>query len=140
MKENKVKIHPFGEMLSKKLFGIENVPRDEVVKMRWRAIKEAVKWYDDKDPAPVVNPTEGEVKEDLLAEYAHKAWSGWMNYLFNKSRHNEDGTVTIPKWACDRWARQMNTNYEGLPKEEKKSDLEEAAKILEIMDNKHPQE
>lgn len=68
-----------------------------------------------------------------LAAYAHEAWSGWMRYLFEKSTLNEDGTVTIPKWAVERWQRQMNTPYNALPEEEKKSDRVEAETILVTM-------
>jgi len=25
---------------------------------------------------------------EILAEYAHDSWSGWMNYLFNLSKYN----------------------------------------------------
>jgi len=74
----------------------------------------------------------GNVIEEKLAEYAHNAWSGWMIYLFEKSKLNDDGTVTIPKWAVDRWTRQMNTEYIDLPEEEMKSDRQEAKKIISI--------
>ena len=29
-------------------------------------------------------------KMEILADYAHKAWSGWMIYLFKKSSENND--------------------------------------------------
>ncbi|HKI83758.1 MAG TPA: hypothetical protein VKA63_05415 [Candidatus Krumholzibacteria bacterium] len=70
-----------------------------------------------------------------LAEYAHDAWSGWMKYLFAKSEHNSDGTVTIPKWAVDRWRRQSETEYADLPKGEQRSDLDEADAILGVLDH-----
>lgn len=70
---------------------------------------------------------------EQLAEYAHDAWSGWMNYLFSKSIENSDGTVTVPKWAVDRWKRQMTTKYQDLPEDEKESDRKEARKILSIV-------
>ena len=71
---------------------------------------------------------------EMLAEYAHDAWSGWMRYLFEKSIRNPDGTITIPKHAAERWTRQMNTPYRELPENEKKSDLAEADKILAIIE------
>lgn len=74
---------------------------------------------------------EANVREQL-ADYAHVAWSGWMKYLFGKSICNSDGTVTIPKWAADRWSRQCNTDYEDLPEGEKESDRHEADRILAI--------
>ena len=74
---------------------------------------------------------ERETKE-LLAEYAHKAWSGWMAYMFEKSIEMPDGTVIIPKWAVARWKRQMLTAYCELPENEKDSDRKEADKIINI--------
>jgi len=70
---------------------------------------------------------------EKLAKYAHDAWSGWMKYLFEKSTKNPDGTVTIPKWAVDRWTRQMNTDYWDLSQDERESDRKEADKIIDIM-------
>lgn len=67
-----------------------------------------------------------------LAEYAHDAWRGWMNYLFDKSVHNDDGSVTIPSWAASRWKRQCATKYADLPPDERRSDRVEADKILAI--------
>lgn len=70
-----------------------------------------------------------------LARYAHEAWSGWMNYMFEKSTVNEDGTITIPKWAVDRWRRQANTRYADLPNDEQESDRQEADRMIEIMES-----
>lgn len=69
------------------------------------------------------------MKEKLAAK-AHEQWSGWMKYLFENSIKNYDGTVTIPKWAVDRWNRQMNQTYSDLPEAEKDSDRREAEKVL----------
>jgi hypothetical protein len=70
---------------------------------------------------------------EALASYAHQTWSGWMQYLFEKSHWNHDGTVTIPRWAVERWRRQSDTNYADLPKNEKESDREEADRMLILM-------
>jgi len=70
---------------------------------------------------------------EKLAAYAHKAWSGWMNYLFEKSALNPDGTVTIPAWAVERWKRQAKTPYAELLESEKESDRKEADIILQIV-------
>lgn len=70
---------------------------------------------------------------EKLANYAHAAWSGWMDYMFGKSQKNKNGTITIPKWAVERWGRQARTEYLNLPEEEKKSDREEAEKMLNIV-------
>ena len=79
--------------------------------------------------AIVIPPT---VREQL-ADYAHKAWSGWMKYMFGKMTINEDGTATMPKWAVDRWTFQMNKTYNELPDDMKESDRQEADRIISII-------
>lgn len=76
---------------------------------------------------------QGETLKEDLANLAHEQWSGWMKYLFEKSTKNEDGTVTIPKWAVERWERQINTPYGGLSEEEQNSDRNEANKFLKVI-------
>lgn len=68
-----------------------------------------------------------ELRENL-ADYAHRAWSGWMEYLFSKC----DGQ-TIPDWAWERWKRQAQTAYVDLSEDEKNSDRVEADKIIAIL-------
>lgn len=72
---------------------------------------------------------------EALAEYAHDAWAGWMKWLFSKGTFNSDGTWTMPKWAVERWSRQMNIEYDKLSESEKNSDREEAYKISIIVRN-----
>lgn len=72
-------------------------------------------------------------KREELAEYAHDAWAGWLRYMFSQSKINTDGTVTIPKSLVERWMRQTNTAYKALSDAEKKFDLFEADKMLEII-------
>lgn len=76
--------------------------------------------------------SEREVLEKLAA-YAHQAWAEWMQYLFDKSQSNSDGTVTIPSWAVQRWQRQLNTSYADLLEQEKNLDRLEAGKMMQIM-------
>ena len=71
---------------------------------------------------------------DKLARYAHSAWSGWMKYMFSKSIIRKDGSLTIPPDLVRRWQRQMHTAYADLPSQEQKSDLDEADRMLEIME------
>ena len=71
------------------------------------------------------------VKE--LAEYAHKSWAGWMDYLFSKSGQYANGSVIIPPDLADRWKRQAATPYRKLPESEKESDRDEARKMLKII-------
>ena len=70
------------------------------------------------------------VVRENLANYAHEAWIGWMKYLFAQCIQNSSGTMTIPKWAVDRWNMQVNTPYKHLPEEMKRSDRAEADKII----------
>lgn len=41
--------HPLAELLALKLFGIEGVPKKYQTQMVRRAIKAAVKWYEEKE-------------------------------------------------------------------------------------------
>lgn len=84
---------------------------------------------------------DGEKLREGLAEYAHEAWSGWMKYLFSKCERDvlvtDSGLVMrciIPKWAVDRWQRQMTTSYADLPNDEKESDRLEADRMIEVWD------
>jgi hypothetical protein len=70
---------------------------------------------------------------EALAELAHEQWVGWMRYMFSKSQFNDDGTVTIPEWAVDRWKRQVRTPYPELSDQEKSSDRTEADKVLALL-------
>lgn len=82
------------------------------------------------------------MKKEIIEEhaaFAHKAWSGWMEYLFSKSTSNGDGSETIPKELVDRWKRQLKTDYKDLPEDEKESDRDEARKVLKIVD-KHKEQ
>jgi len=69
---------------------------------------------------------------EKLAEYAHEAWAGWIRYMFSKGTIYPDGSLTLPDWAVERWLRQAETPYGELPEEEKKSDREEAIKMIGI--------
>jgi hypothetical protein len=78
-----------------------------------------------------------DVREQLAA-YAHQAWSGWMKYMFGKSRQRGDGSVVVPPDLVARWIRQMHTPYEELPEEEKESDRKEADEMLRIVGRERP--
>lgn len=69
-------------------------------------------------------------QRERMAEAAHDAWSGWMEYLFGKSQTLEDGSVVIPASLVERWKRQMHTPYSELSEEEKESDRAEADRYL----------
>jgi hypothetical protein len=78
-------------------------------------------------------PIDAQTLREKFADLAHRQWSGWMEYLFEKSTKNEDGTVTIPKWAVDRWTKQIKTDYKDLSQQEQDSDRTEADKFLAIL-------
>ena len=95
--------------------------------------KQLTKMVETKNTAETAQLGIGGVStRELLSDYAHEAWCGWMKYMFSKAVVNSDGTWTMPQWAVERWQRQMNTKYSELPEEEKKSDREEADKMLSI--------
>jgi hypothetical protein len=63
-----------------------------------------------------------------------------MEYLFSKSIpykpgevQNYEGALIIPKWAVDRWQRQMSTSYTDLSEEEKESDRQEADRFFALL-------
>jgi len=73
---------------------------------------------------------------EQLASLAHKQWSGWMTYLFDKCASGPHGNVIIPPVLVDRWKRQKETEYALLPEEEKESDRHEARRVIEVLNNK----
>lgn len=84
----------------------------------------------------IIISEKNKIKKEIIeehADFAHNAWSGWMEYLFSKSTSNEDGSETIPKELADRWKRQLKTDYEDLSEDEKESDRDEARKVLKIV-------
>lgn len=70
---------------------------------------------------------------EMLAHRNHDSWSNWMKYLFSRGEDKEDGTWIMPKWAVDRWKRQMETLYGGLSEKEKESNRIEAKGYIDWM-------
>jgi tRNA A37 N6-isopentenylltransferase MiaA len=58
---------------------------------------------------------------ERVAATCHTQWSSWMKYLFSKCDRHPTGEYTIPKWAVDRWNRQLATEYKDLPPEEQET-------------------
>jgi uncharacterized protein YecT (DUF1311 family) len=72
---------------------------------------------------------------EMIASQVHVSWSGWIHYqLCTKGIKNEDGSITITKEDVDCWAKQMNTAYNQLPEEEKKSDRQEANFYIAVIE------
>lgn len=77
-----------------------------------------------------------ETLRERIAELQHQQWSGWMEYLFSKCIQSGIGTgedVVIPAEFAQRWVRQMQTEYDDLPENEKESDRIEADKYLPLI-------
>jgi len=71
---------------------------------------------------------------EQLSNLSHEIWSHWMRYMFSRCQPNEEeGTLTIPAWAVQRWGRQLDTPYNELTEEEKNSDREQADKITKLL-------
>lgn len=73
------------------------------------------------------------VDREALADLCHRQWSGWMEYLFKKSRQTPDGSVVIPRDLVERWWRQVKTPYDKLSPEEQDSDRKEADRFLKLI-------
>ena len=78
-------------------------------------------------------PITQEALREALADYAHRAWSGWMEYMFSKGESGADGSWIMPAWAVERWRRQVATPYAELSEQEKMSDRKEAAEMIAIV-------
>lgn len=74
-----------------------------------------------------------DVDREALAELCHQQWSGWMQYLFEKSFARDDGSVVIPPDLVKRWKRQLSTPYKNLSKKEQNSDRTEADKFIALI-------
>ena len=70
-------------------------------------------------------------KKDKKAKVVHDIWSHWMRYFFTQCLPTgPNGTLIIPRYLEDRWKRLMETDFEDLTEEEKKSDYEISDKYL----------
>ena len=71
---------------------------------------------------------------DELAAKQHEIWSHWMTYLFSKSKQMVGG-VLISQQLVDHWQRQVDTDYKDLSPGEQESDLNQADKVLEVIND-----
>jgi hypothetical protein len=93
-----------------------------------------------KEQIMCLNCRQHEAKIERLAEYAHRAWSSWMEYLFSKripyapdGFQAETDALVIPKEEVERWTRQMMTAYKSLSEKERWLDRQEANKIIRVI-------
>ena len=68
-----------------------------------------------------------------LAKVEHARWAHWQKYVHTQCEQLEDGRLAIPAHLVERWERQIETPYEQLSDEEKKSDREQVAKVLPVI-------
>jgi hypothetical protein len=71
-----------------------------------------------------------DIDREKIASVQHDIWSHWMAHLVACCEPTEDMELIIPSDKVRRWARQMNTTYEDLSEDEKKSDRDQADKII----------
>ena len=72
-----------------------------------------------------------------LARHMHNSpWSGWTRYMLGlctlETKLNGATVTAIPVDKVERWTRQMNTPFDELPEDERKSDYAEADAVLEL--------
>lgn len=73
-------------------------------------------------------------RTEALAALVHELWSNWMEYMFRRGRLNDDHTWVMCAWDCERWQRQMRTEYHNLLVDEQNSDREIAKRILGMLE------
>lgn len=78
--------------------------------------------------------TDNKELREKLASQQHEIWAHWMEYLFSVCTKNDDGTYTIPADEVNHWKYQLDTQYADLTEDDKKSDREQADKILKLLD------
>lgn len=76
--------------------------------------------------------TERELIE-ALADKEHASWARWMAYLFSRCQRNDDGSMTIAASDVAHWQGEVETAYADLPERFKRSDRDEVAHILPIV-------
>lgn len=81
-------------------------------------------------------PSPGTLEFEKHAAVEHEIWSHWMKYMFSVCKNTPSGTVTIPMNLVERWREQMETPYDILSEDEKKSDREQVWKHIGVGLNK----
>lgn len=88
---------------------------------------------------------DGRSPDELLervAKFIHEdMWAHWMQYMLNvKAKYMDEdecfayGQRLIEREDAERWESQMNTIYEDLSEDEKKSDRDLANKLLKLLE------
>jgi hypothetical protein len=119
-------------------------PKEHAAKMRAslkRIAMMAAKGENTEDVFPYIEGFQPPRPEDpdspadveALASAHHESWAGWTRYMLDRIESDMSPTeaAVLRSLPCvKRWMRQMDTAYEDLPEEEKKSDRTEVAKHL----------
>jgi len=74
-----------------------------------------------------------ELRQELAA-YAHDTWANYVEFLLRESREGDAGTIIIPTVLVDKLNWRTSLPYESLPEEIQQSYLEEADRMLKIME------
>lgn len=72
------------------------------------------------------------LRKELAAEI-HEIWGHRMRHMLSGGKEMVGGVLLLEQ-DVSRWRRQMETEYANLADEEKASDLEQADKIVEVID------
>jgi len=84
----------------------------------------------------LIFPAPGSAEFEKHAAVEHEIWSHWMRYMFSVCKNTPSGTVSIPADLVSRWREQMETPYNILSEDEKKSDREQVWKHINVDLNK----
>lgn len=143
MSDDLLRDNVMGMLLKKK--NLSSGGLEETSTLRSNEVTESlsrIERIQESDKKIVFEETKYGIDEDSvieqLADYAHNAWSGWMEHLFKQVINNQDGSVTIPKDLVDKWMGQLGTSYGDLTEKEQDSDRVEAKKILAITGKRKP--
>jgi len=80
----------------------------------------------------ILNDDAKQLLREAIAGHTHRIWTKWLKYMFSKGVFQEDGSWKLPQEYTDRWTKQMQTKYKGLPEGEKKNDRRIADQYLTI--------
>ena len=76
---------------------------------------------------------------EKLAAVQHEIWSHWTEYMFTQGWFNLDENGErqwyMPAYTLGGWHRQMVTPYTDLTDAERKSDREQADKVIAVLDS-----
>lgn len=70
---------------------------------------------------------------EKLASIEHERWGDWMKYMFSKELVPIEGDTVMPKDNCDRWRKQMITDYKDLSEQEKDSNREQVMRYWHLI-------